>query len=242
MIQREMDREIDQVKQMIRILARRGYIYKSELKRLLCGCRANALFLSGIEALMYSVIDNSISYIDDTSVSDPFHDCILIQEQIEKAGYTDLFQYLSVSEDSTLVEIASAYQRKQAQDSEDDLYGQLGLLIKMDKFLESYRDLLPAKEILHELSLRRQFGLTSVTEEELENFINGLVINFSMDRHLAKSVVEKCLQEYDIVLSPKKERMVTESKDVELDEFLIPIKNNTEQMNKNNRGLTNGRY
>ena len=70
MTQNEMDREIDQIKQMISILARRKFILKSELRRILSGCRANSLTLADIESLMNSIIDDSVTHIDDTVASD----------------------------------------------------------------------------------------------------------------------------------------------------------------------------
>ena len=52
MMQNEMDREKEQIKQLIEVLARRKYIYKSELRKLLSGCRVNSFTLDDLEKLI----------------------------------------------------------------------------------------------------------------------------------------------------------------------------------------------
>lgn len=241
MIQNEMDREIDQIKQMISILARRKFILKSELRKILSGCRSNSLTLVDIESLMNSIIDDSVSYIDDAVISDPFHSCIVIQEKIKKAGYNDLFQLLSVSEEATLLEITEAYNRMQNDDTDNDLYGRIGLLIDTDDFLDTYRCLCLAQDVMYELSLRKQFGLLSITEDERNQMINNLVVRFDVTPSTATYFIDNCIQENNIVVLDQKEVAIDQNKEEGLDEFLIPLLNEGEQ-NKKDRGLTNGRH
>lgn len=241
MTQNEMDHEIDQIKQVISFLARRKYIRKSELRKMLSGCRANTFSLMDIESLMYSIIDKSVIYIDDTETSDSFHSCVVIQNEIKKAGYTDLFQLLSVDEDSTLVEITEAYNRIKSDDTDSDLYAQIGLLIESDNLLDTYRGLCLARDIFYELSLRKQFGLFSITETEKRRMINSLIMSFNMTPRIASNLMECCMLENDIVISDEKGMALIENQEDGLDEFLIPLRNNSEQ-NKKDRGLTNGRH
>lgn len=240
MTQNEMDREIDQIKQMIGILARRKFILKSELRKILSGCRANSLALADIESLMNAMIDEDVSYIDDTVVSDPFHACVVLQETIKKSGREDLFQFFSVSKEATLLEITEAYNRTQNSDADSDLYGQLGLLLEVDDFLDVYRCLLLGQDVTYELSLRKQFGLLSITEDERGQMINKLVVSFGVTPSTATHFIDHCMLENDIVVSDKREITISEAKTESLDEFLIPFQSNDEQ-NKKDRGLTNGR-
>lgn len=240
MTQNEMDREIDQIKQMISILARRKFILKSELRKILSGCRANSLALVDIESLMNAIIDDSVSYIDDTVVSDSFHSCVVLQEEIKKVGCKDLFQLLLVSEEATLLEITEAYNRMKNADTDIDLYGQIGLLIETDDFLDTYRCLCLAQDVMYELSLRKQFGLLSITEKEKKQMINNLVLSFDMTPSIATHFIDNCMLENDIVVSDKKGIAIDQNKGEELDEFLIPRLNESEQ-NKKDRGLNNGR-
>lgn len=241
MKQNEMDREIDQIKQMISILARRKYILKSELRRILSGCRANLLTLADIESLMNSIIDDSVTYIDDTVASDSFHSCVILQEEIKKAGCKDLFQLLSVSEEATLLEITEAYNRMQNDDTDNDLYGRIGLLIETDDFLDTYRCLSLAQDVMYELSLRNQFGLLSITEDERCQMINNFIMSFDITPSIATCFIDNCILENDIVVSDKNGIAIDQNKDEGLDEFLIPLPNEGEQ-NKKDRGLTNGRH
>lgn len=241
MTQNEMDREIDQIKQVISFLARRKYICKSELRKILSGCRANTFSLMDIESLMYSVIDKSVIYVDDTETSDQFHSCIVIQNEIKKAGYTDLFQLLSVDKDSTLLEITEAYNRIKNDATDSDLYAQIGLLIESDNLLDIYRGLCMARDIFYEFSLRKQFGLFSITENEKRRMINSLVVSSNMTPSAASNLIESCMFENDIVISDEKGMALLENQDDVLDEFLIPLQNNSEQ-NKKDRGSKNGRY
>lgn len=241
MTQNEMDREIDQIKQMISILARRKFILKSELRKILSGCRANSLALVDIESFMNSIIDDSVSYIDDTVVSDSFHSCVILQEDLKKAGCEDLFQLLSVSKEATLLEITEAYIRMQNDDTDNDLYDRIGLLIGTDDFLDTYRCLCLVQDVMYELSLRKQFGLFSITEDERNQMINNLVINFDVTPHAATFFIDNCILENNIVVLDQKEVAIDQNKDEGLDEFLIPLLNEGEQ-NKKDRGLTNGRH
>lgn len=241
MTQNEMDREIDQIKQMISILARRKFILKSELRRILSGCRANSLTLADIESLMNSIIDDSVTYIDDTVASDSFHSCVILQEEIKKAGCKDLFQLLSVSEESTLLEITEAYNRMKNDDPDSDLYGQIGLLIETDDFLDTYRCLCLAQDVMYELSLRKQFGLLSITEDERSQMINNLIMSIDITPNIATCFIDNCMLENEIVVSDKRGIAIDQNKDEGLDEFLIPLQNEGEQ-SKKDRGLTNGRH
>lgn len=241
MTQNEMDREIDQIKQMISILARRKFILKSELRRILSGCRANSLTLADIESLMNSIIDDSVTYIDDTVASDSFHSCVILQEEIKKVGCKDLFQLLSVREEATLLEITEAYNRMQNDDTDNDLYDWIGLLIETDDFLDTYRCLCLAQDVMYELSLRKQFGLFSISEDERNQMINNLIMSFDITPSIATRFIDGCMLENDIVVSDKKGIAIDQNKDEGLDEFLIPLQNEGEQ-NKKDRGLTNGRH
>lgn len=241
MTQNEMGREIDQIKQMISILARREFIFKSELRRILSGCRANTLTLADIESLMNSIIDDSVTYIDDTVASDSFHSCIVLHEDIKKAGCKDLFQLLSVSEEATLLEITEAYNRMQNNDTYSDLYSQIGLLLDTDDFLDTYRCLCLSQDVMYELSLRKQFGLLSITEDERNQMINNFIMSFDITPSIATRFIDSCMLENDIVVVDKKEIAIDQNKDEGLDEFLIPLLNESEQ-NKKDRGLTNGRH
>lgn len=241
MTQNEMDREIDQIKQMISILARRKFILKSELRKILSGCCANSLALVDIESLMNSIIDDSVIYIDDTIVSDSFHSCVILQEEIKKVGCKDLFQLLSISEEATLLEITEAYNRMKNDDIDSDLYGRIGLLIETDDFLDTYRCLCLAQDEIYELSLRKQFGLLSITEDERSQIINNFVMSFDITPSIATCFIDNCILENDIVVSDKKVIAIDQNKDEGLDEFLIPTSNNGKQNNKDG-GLTNGRH
>jgi len=241
MTQNEMDREIDQIKQMISILARRKFILKSELRKILSGCRSNSLTLVDIESLMNAIIDDSVSYIDDTVVSDSFHSCVILQEDLKKAGCEDLFHLLSVRKEATLLEITEAYNRMQNDDTDNDLYGRIGLLIDTDDFLDTYRCLCLAQDVMYELSLRKQFGLFSITKDERNQMINNLVINFDVTPHSATFFIDNCILENNIVVLDQKEVVIDQNKEEGLDEFLIPLLNEGEQ-NKKDRGLTNGRH
>ena len=236
----EADRETEQLKQLIRVLARRGYICKSELCKILSGCRANTFLLGDIEALMYSIIDESVTYIDDTAVSDPFRLNILIQEELKKAGYRDLFQFLSISEKSDVREIRKAYDDMKSDDVDSDLYGRVGEVIKNDVSLDIYRYLYLAGSVLEEISLRKQFGLLYMTEDEVRQIINTLVADLEIPFDIATDIVNNYMIENDIVISKAKNMEIAETNGEELDEFLIPIQSISEQ-NKKGRGVTNGR-
>lgn len=239
MTRNEMNREIDQIKQIISILARRKFILKSELRKILSGCRANSLTLVDIESLMNAIIDDSVSYIDDTIASDSFHSCVILQEDLKKAGCEDLFQLLSVSEEATLLEITEAYNRMQNDNTDSDLYGQIGLLLETDDFLDTYRCLCLAQDVMYELSLRKQFGLLSITEDERNQMINNLIVSFNLTPHTATYFIDNCILENDIVVVDKKEIAIDQNKNEGLDEFLIPLIDESEQTKKD-RGLTNG--
>ena len=234
----ETDREVEQIKHLIGILARRKFIYKSELRKILSGCRFNAFTLKDLEDFMYSIIDESVSYIDDSPTSDPFRFCVVAHEKIVKAGYTDLFQLLSVGFESSLLEIAEAYRKMQADEPDSDLYGTIGLLIASDSILDIYRSVFLAREVLNELSLRKQFGLTSIFQNESDQLI-GRLVEIGMDPFIAENIVMSSLYENDFVLSESKGKSI-HSKEEGLDEFLIPIQNNNEHSMIKKRGLTNG--
>ena len=241
MAQNEMNREIGQIKQLISILARRKFILKSELRKILSGCRENSFTITDIESLMRAIIDVSVSYIDDTAASDSFHSCVILQEEIKKVGCKDLFQLLSVSEEATLLEITEAYHRMQNDDTDNDLYGQIASLIETDDFWDTYRCLCLAQDVLYELSLRKQFGLLSITEDERDQMINHLVVSLNVTQSTATYFIDNCMLENDIFVAKKKEIIIADTKDQGLDEFLIPLQSNSEQ-NKKDRGLTNGRH
>lgn len=242
MTQNEMNREIDQIKQMISILARRKFILKSELRKILSGCRANSLVLVDLESLMNSMIDDSVTYIDDTVVFDSFHSCVVLHEEVKNVGYKDLFRFLSVREEASLLEITEAYNRIQNDYTDnDDLYGRIGLLIETDDLLDIYRCLCLAQDVMYELSLRNRFGLLSITEDERSQLINNIIMSFDTTPRIATCFIDNCMLENDIVVSDKKGIAIDQNKDEGLDEFLIPLQNEGEQ-NKKDRGLTNGRH
>lgn len=238
MTQNETDRETDQIKRVLSLLARRSYICKSELRRILSSCRANSFTLEDIESLMYSVIDDRVSYIDDSDVTDPFRFCVAVQEEIRSAGYADLFQLLSVREGSTLLEITEAYNRMQSDGPHGQLCRHVGILIENEALLDIYKDLCCAQNVLLELSLRKQFGLFSITKDEKRRMVSDLV-KINITSGVATKIIDGFMHENGIYISEEMNRTVAETQNEAVDEFLIPIRNNSEQ-NKKGRMLTNG--
>lgn len=224
MMQNEMDREIEQIRQTIIGLARRKYIYKSELRNILSGCRVNTVSLEDLERLMYSVIDETVSYLDDTSVSDPFPFCIRVYEDIKEAGFTDLFRFLSVRTESTLLEITEAYRRMNSAETKGDLYGKIGLLIAAEGCLDIYRHLYSARDVLDTLSLRSKSGLLYLSEDERQKMIGNLVAGADMEPDMAREIIDSYLQECGIVVLAQKEHRAAIAAEETVDEFLVPVR------------------
>lgn len=239
-MQSEMDCETERIARMISILARRKYIYKSELQRILTACRECKMSLLDIERLMYTIIDESVLYIDDCTSSNPFHICATLQDELNKCRYSDLYQYLSISQEATMEEISLAYQRKLCVANETDLYRKIGLCIEMDGFIDAYGELLLARDILEELSLRRQFGFTSISTEEIKWLVDKMIVESYIDMNLAKKIVESCILEHHFDICES--RYIAESKKQETDEYLISVNNVISNNKKTDRGISDGRH
>lgn len=77
-------RERDDLKAVILLLARKGYVLKSELKALFRGCRYNAFVLADLEQILFESAEESVQYIDDGD-GDPDGSCRTeLQDETEK--------------------------------------------------------------------------------------------------------------------------------------------------------------
>lgn len=184
MTQHETERELDGIRRMIEVLARRGYILKSELRRMLSSLRASTLTLSDMEALMTSVTDGSVEYIDDCGTADSFRSRADLQTEQGEIGCEDPFDGLRISRESSEKEEEEALCRA--------LTEELALRARFGLFEVSAEE---REEML--LSLIRDAFLPRARAEELcEQCMRAYGIAVSGERYEKKREASAQLDEF----------------------------------------------
>ena len=252
--QTEIDNEISKLKRLIEILARRGYILKSELLKMLPACRATHMTIEGLEDIMYSVIDEDVEYRNDVISTDSYRACADLQEQLNKYGYKNLFELLSLKNDASiqLVEEAVRSHMLWADGNRLTLLQIILGVIIAKEMLELYRDFIAMEGIFQELELRREFGIEELSKKELSEYAKEAEQKDGVPRERAEELLHQGAQEKGLKVendaqrehTPQKEQTeeqeLQREKEEELDEFLIPVREK-EQEKENGRQYGIGR-
>ena len=254
--QAEIDAEIDKLKKLILILARRGYILKSELLKLLPACRATHMSIEGLEELMYSLIDDTVEYKDDVISTDSYKACADLQEQLNKRGYRDLYEYLQLQNNATIELVEQTVRAHMLFEDKGELTLLqliLGVIIAK-QLLDVYRDFAEMGVAFEELELRREFGIDKISRQEIQEYAKGLEEEKGVSRERAEELLTQGAQEKGIDIThggEKREKEVsgekaeehTENagKEQELDEFLIPVRDIENERTKSGREQGHGR-
>ena len=248
--QAEIDNEISKLKWLIEILARRGYILKSELLGLLPACRATHMTIEGLEDIMFSVIDETVEYRDDVISTDSYKSCTELQDELKKHGHRDLFEYLRLQNNATIqmVEQAVRVQMQSAHQSELTLLQIILGVIIAKQLLEVYRDFMAMEGIFAELDLRREFGIEKISQEEMQEYERIAEAEKGVAQENAKALLAEGAQEKGLRVEEPQHQLEKESekdmeqekgKEEELDEFLIPVRD-TEKERENQRSHNYG--
>lgn len=254
--QAEIDNEISKLKWLIEILARRGYILKSELLGLLPACRATHMTIEGLEDIMYSVIDETVEYRNDVISTDSYKSCTELQDELKKQGHRDLFDYLRLQNNATIqmVEQAVRAHMQSARQNELTLLQIILGVIIAKQLLEIYRDFMAMEGIFAELDLRREFGIEKISQEEMQEYERIAEAEKGVTKENAKALLAEGAQEKGLRVEKPEHQMEKQSekttqqekneeqgkdKEEELDEFLIPVRD-TEKERENQRGHNYG--
>ena len=261
--QAEIDSEIAKLKELICILARRGYILKSELLGLLPACRATHMTIDGLEDIMYSLIDEDVEYKDDVISTDTYRACADVQDKINKYGYKNLFDLLNLQNNASIQlveETVRSHMLWADQNRRTLLEIILGIIVAKE-LLEAYCNFIEMEGIFRELDLRREFGIEKISQEEISEYAAELEREKGVPRERAQELLHQGAQEkglrvendtralqkeneksLDTQNEQEKEEDREQEKAQELDEFLIPIRDiDKERANEKNRGYTIGR-
>lgn len=254
--QAEIDIEIDKLKKLIGILARRGYILKSELLKLLPACRATHMNIGSLEELMYSVIDETVEYRDDVINTDSYRACADLQEQFSKRGYRNLYEYLQLQNDATIELVEQTVRAHMLFEDKGELRLLqiiLGVIIAK-QLLDVYRDFVEMDRAFEELELRREFGIDKISRQEIQEYAQSLEEEKGIPRERAEELLtqgahEKGIdiihsgQEREKKVSNEKAQKHTEEtgKQQEFDEFLISVRDIENERTKSEKGQGHGR-
>lgn len=232
-------KEIESIKALITLLARKGYILKSELESILTGCRCNAFVLNDLEKLMQECIGEDIDYIDDCGAS-LVHIALEIQEKIKLMGYEDLFTYLELDPDASDEEILIALKKKKNWECDDNV-----------RFLidhngrQTYEAILRSKEIMEQLQLRQHFHVSRIRNSEYRSYLNDLILLAFLDEKTAMMVLDGMVSWMAFSVEPDVQQCI-EGKE-RLDAYLVEISEDQDQKRLDNikdingfRGINNG--
>ena len=187
------NKEIESVKALISILAKKGYILKSELECILRGCRNNSFILGDLEKLMYACAEN-VDYIDD-GVDGIVRMGLEIYKKIILLGYEDLYQYLEIESDASDEEILTTLKKRKERYCEADIE----CLIE-NNGRQTYEAILRSKDILEEMQLRRSFNVLSLKNSEYCRYLNEIVLAAFVDKATAKSLLDVFVSDMGFVV------------------------------------------
>lgn len=176
--------EIESIKALIMLLAKRGYILKSELECILRGCRHNSFVLDDVEKLMHTCIDD-VNYVDDIGTTHIVRTGLELQNKINLLGFEDVYEYLEIESDVSDEEIIDALKKKKERDCDEDVK----YLIE-NNGRQTYEAILRSKEVIEEMQLRQSFNVLNLRQSEYLGYINEIILVAFVDESAAKMLMD----------------------------------------------------
>ena len=209
--------EKESVKILLQLLARRGYVRKSELEHILRGCRHNRFVLEDLIQWIEEWFPQKNLYVEDEGTMEVIEDCLEIQQGLKEKNIEDLYDYLEIERDAADEEILLALNKKK----QDEFHKKMRHLAKEDGRYY-YELILRTQGIIEELQLRQRFNLSQISFVEYNQYLGEIILLAFVEKEMAQKLLDGYLRKMDFVVTMENEIDIVHPKQIEqVDEYLI---------------------
>lgn len=183
-------------------LARRKYLYKSELLRLLLSCKDPTVTLEELETLLYSLIDLTVLYIDDLEGDKKiWQTSALLHQALREEGYEGLREALSAPSDAFEV-LHPLYMAFLATQPPSALRVLMDVILASPEACRTYFLWEGAELLWQRLTEVTAAGHSCITEEERGRLTDELARVKGLSADTARRMVEGGLSAFGLSVSP----------------------------------------
>lgn len=185
------------IEKLLRSLARKGYILRSELEHIRTGCRHNAFSLEQLRQILEQCLAEDVRYIDDEQPDGSVRHCVQLQETLEKWEFPDLFTYLKLAPDARMEQIKLALKEKRNEECDEKIQ-----LLQQEQDLEVYAQVLQTRQILEQMQLRRDFGIPGLRQSEYDQYLQDMMLLAFLAEAAARHLLDGYLESMSMTVLP----------------------------------------